>query len=146
MARWKLVTEHYLNVPGTEWEYKETSRETGRQVRRVFPVPLHLDPNENNIADHNYPGEIIVCHVGKGQGRDIEFVGPPTPDMQPLDDEAKAISAKLPQRNQDALYMNSYADGILEGFLKQIANLQSNQVPQQLYQVSAGHGRSNEFA
>lgn len=92
MARWSLMNAHYLNVPGTEWEYKETT-DSGKQGRKIFPVPLHLDPN--NPRDHNYPGEIIVCHEGKGQPKDIVFVGPPTPDMTPLDDEAQAISDSM---------------------------------------------------
>lgn len=91
MARWRLTAAHYLKVPGTEWEYKEVDMTSGRQARKVFPVPLHLDPN--NPSDCNYPGDIIVKQ-GKGEPRDIIFEGPPTPDMEPLDDEAEAISAK----------------------------------------------------
>lgn len=93
MARWRLTAAHYLNVPGTEVEFKETNRETGKQARKVYPVPAHLDPDYP--PDQNYPGEIIVAHEGKSQGRDIIFVGPPTPDMEPLDEEAKAISTSL---------------------------------------------------
>lgn len=91
MARWRLTAAHYLNVPGTEYEYKETDRNTGKQARKVFLVPALLNPDDP--SDCNYPGEIIVCVEGKGQGRDIVFTGPPTPDMEPLDDEAEAISA-----------------------------------------------------
>lgn len=90
MARWRLVNAHYLNVPGTEWEYKEQDRTSGKQARKVFAVPAFLDPRD--AADHNYPGEIVVCHEGKGQGRDITFLGEPTPEMEPMDDEAEAIS------------------------------------------------------
>ena len=92
MARWRLITPHYLRVPGTEWEYKEASH-TGKQVRKVFQVPLYLNPRDP--ADCNYPDEIIVAHAnGKEQVKDIIFEGDPTPDMTPLDDEAKAISAE----------------------------------------------------
>jgi len=91
MARWRLTSAHYLNVPGTEWEYKETDLNSGRQARRIFPVPMYLNPDWQQ--DHNYPGEIIVKQ-GKGEPRDIIFEGPPTPDMEPLDEEAEAISAK----------------------------------------------------
>ena len=90
MARWKLKSAHYLNVPGTEWEYKETDQQTGRQGRKVFNVPRLLNPEDG--GDCNYPGEIIVCYAGKGDPRDIVFVGPPTPEMEPIDAEAKAIS------------------------------------------------------
>jgi len=54
-----------------------------------------MDPNDP--ADCNYPGEIVVCHAGKGQRQDIIFVGNPTPDMEPYDEEAEAISASLRQ-------------------------------------------------
>ena len=102
MARWRLVTGHYLNVlfdgKPAEWEYKETDRNTGRQARRIFPVPVLLDPNDP--ADCNYPGEIIVCHEGKGERKDIIFIGDPTPDMEPYDEEAEAISASLQKKWQ----------------------------------------------
>ena len=44
MARWKLMTAHYLNVAGTKWEYQEVSRVTGKQIRMQLPVPMYLDP------------------------------------------------------------------------------------------------------
>jgi len=101
MARWKLTAPHYLNVPGTEFEYKEVSRETGKQAIKKFPVPLLLNPEDP--GDNNYPGETIVCHAGKGQreanqiirNTDLVFAGPPTPEMEPLDDEARKISDNL---------------------------------------------------
>jgi hypothetical protein len=109
MARWLLTEPHYLNVPGNKWEYKETDRFTGKQLRKELPVPMLLDNRDE--ADWNYtpksgPFEaesglevfdsfgIVVCHAGKGKGRDIVFVGPPTPGMLPIDHEAKAISNK----------------------------------------------------
>lgn len=91
MARWKLITAHYLfgYPPGMdgepiEWEYKEQDRATGRERRKRFKVPFYMDENS------------IVCHEGKGLESDIVFEGPPTHDMIPLDAEAKALSAKLP--------------------------------------------------
>lgn len=90
MARWRLINAHYLNVPGTEWEYKEQDRTTGKQARKVFAVPTFLNPQDG--ADCNYPGEIVVCHEGKGQLKDITFIGEPTPEMEPMDEEAEAIS------------------------------------------------------
>ena len=38
MARWKLMTPHYLNVEGETWEYTENDRQTGRPKRVQFPV------------------------------------------------------------------------------------------------------------
>lgn len=94
MARWRLLNPHYLKVPGTEWEYTEVSRETGKQARVRYPVGLLLNPNDS--ADHNFPGEIIVAHAradgSKYHRNDIVFEGPPTPDMEPVDEEAEKIS------------------------------------------------------
>lgn len=95
MARWRLQSAHYLNVQGSdgvpvEWEYTEQSRLTGKQVRKRFQVPQFLDPKDP--SDHNYPGEIIVCWEDKGAPQDITFFGAPTPEMEPLDAEAEAIT------------------------------------------------------
>lgn len=101
MARWKLMTSHYLNVPNEIWEYQETDRTTGKPVRRQFQVPKLLDVNDPQCwTNHwgnrdNAEGEIIVCHEGKGESRDQPFIGDPTPDMIPLDDEAREISASF---------------------------------------------------
>ena len=89
MARWRLTQKHYLMVPGTQYEYREANN-AGRQIRKVFDVPLFLDPDYP--PDHNYPGEIIVAYAGTTMTKDIIFTGPPTADMTPLDDEAKKIS------------------------------------------------------
>lgn len=94
MARWKLTEGHYLNVPGTEWEYKETDQKTGRQGRKIFPVPMHLNPEDPGDWNYKEEGVIIVCYADKGMPGDIVFEGPPTPAMEPLDDEARAISAE----------------------------------------------------
>lgn len=98
MARWKLTEPHYLNVPGTEWEQVITDRVTQRPIRKKYIVPLHLDPRIESDWTHRdergMDGEIIVCWEGKGLPRDITFAGSPTPGMLPLDDEARAESAK----------------------------------------------------
>ena len=107
MARWKLVTAHYLSCPGTEWEHSETNLQTGKATRKRFSVPRYLDPKDSadwNVRlggskeSGNAVGEIIVCHEGKGMPEDIVFLGDPTPDMIPVDEEAKAISAKFEER------------------------------------------------
>jgi hypothetical protein len=90
---------HYLNVlrlaDGTEgeWVHEETNRTTGRMARKTYKVPCLLDTN--NPQDYNDPEGIIVCFPDKGERTDIAFVGNPTPDMEPLDDEAEEISAKM---------------------------------------------------
>lgn len=131
MARWRLTAAHYLNVPGTEYEYKETDRNTGKQARKVFAVPALLNPDD--VGDQNYRelGELIVCHEGKGQPRDIIFTnangtpGEPTPDMEPLDDEAQAISDSLRSKWQHPIESlasngNDYGAKLVELFQTQI--------------------------
>lgn len=108
MARWKLIEGHYLNSPNVFWEQMETDRETGRQRRKQYPVPIHLDPNCPADWTHKPngghvsmggqsldEGMIIVCWEGKGERKDIVFIGDPTPGMEPFDEEAEQISAAL---------------------------------------------------
>jgi polyhydroxyalkanoate synthesis regulator phasin len=127
--RWRLTTGHYLNVPGTEWEQRETNRETGKQARRVYSVPLLLDPRDP--ADHNYPGEIVVAYEGKGQGRDIIFVGEPTPDMEPLDDEAQALSDSLRSKWNHPIDSldGGYATDIFQKLERQLSTLLAKAQP-----------------
>ena len=103
--RWRLTNPHYLNVAqlpdGTkiEWEHKETARETGRTVRKLYPVPMLLDPKDS--ADHNWPGEIIVTQEAEGahvNPRDLVFFGDPTQEMEPLNAEAEAITEAQRER------------------------------------------------
>ena len=126
MARWRLTDSHYLNVPGTEWEYKETDRETQRQVRKVYEIPLYLNPKER--SDWNYPADeaiIVSDRFDKAHPRDYVFVGPPTPDMEPLDEEAEKISQGYRdsgawQHPIDALNM-TYSQSVLSDFERLIA-------------------------
>ncbi len=126
MARWRLQTSHYLNVEqlpdGTkiEWEHKETARESGRTVRKLYPVPMLLDPRDP--ADHNYPGEIVVANkVSRQFPADIIFFGDPTQDMEALDDEAEAIMAPLRERWAhpiDALPANGSMSSTEQNFMQ----------------------------
>lgn len=101
MARWKLMTGHYLNVPGNEWEYTETNQQTQRPQRMKLSVPKLLDPRDPDCWTRRWgsgitaDGEIVVCHEGKGESGDQVFFGSPTPDMVPLDAEAEEISASF---------------------------------------------------
>lgn len=140
MARWKLMTSHYLNVvDSTKWEYKEVDRATGREKRKQLTVPRFLDVNDpadwtNRFGDNgiskggNGPdgaGDVVVCHPGKGEPRDIEFVGDPTPDMSPLDEEASAISASFEEhwRYKPESADISYSQSMLENFNSQQAEV-----------------------
>ena len=126
--RWRLLQPHYLNVPGTEWEYKEVDRTSGKQARKVYEVPLLLNPNDPN--DYNYPGEIIVCHEGKGQRQDIVFVGPPTPDMEPIDEEAKMLSASMEKGwvhpIESLPEQGGYSQSLLTDFQRQLSEAMAN--------------------
>ena len=97
MARWRLTAPHYLQTEGNQYEHKEIDAETGVQARVMMEVPILLDPNvpANSHRPPNQGRDYIVCHKGKGERRDIVLIGDPTPDMEPLDDEAKGISEAL---------------------------------------------------
>lgn len=131
MARWKLTEKHYLNVPGTRWEFQTVDRMTGRPQRKVYEVPLFLDPeNEQDWTwKDGFDGAVIVCHEGKGEPRDLVFVGDPTPGMLPLDDEATAITAKFSWTPTAGLdedsKSNSYQNQLLMGMIDQMAELQT---------------------
>ena len=141
MARWKLSTAHYINtlVDGSpcEWEYTENDRQTGRLKRRKYSVPQYLDPRDP--ADWNYKwganddveGEIIVCYKGKGNDKDIPFSGDPTPDMIPIDDEAKAISASfenLWRYKPDAEDPGQYSQSLIDNLQEQMSEATSRPV------------------
>jgi len=92
MARWKLLQPHYIVVPDTHWEYKETDQSTGRQGRKLFNVPRYLNPNDPSDFTHPELGAIIVTNGNNPDPRDLKFEGPPTPEMEPIDAEAKKIT------------------------------------------------------
>jgi hypothetical protein len=108
-------------VPENYWEQTETDRETGKQKRKQYPVPTHLDPKDPGVWTHKSgdrhisqggnaftdgeilvswakgykfvrdDGEEFVAKVEPEDRRNLIFVGAPTPGMEPLDDEAKEI-------------------------------------------------------
>ncbi len=140
MARWKLLTSHYLNIPGTTWEYSEVDRTTGKQKRTQFVVPQLLNPEDP--ADWNYKtyglngqvayGEVIVAYEGKGEPKDIIFVGEPTPDMRPLDAEAEEITASFGEKwkrppEQVEGQNGGYAERMIEGFQQELESLRQTQ-------------------
>jgi len=131
MARWYLREAHYLNVPGIEWEYKESDRETGRQARRVYPVPLYLDPKDEKDWTDRENGWIVVSHkYDKAHHKDVVFVGPPTPNMEPIDDEAHQITQGYIDRGAwihpiDSLNM-TYSQSVLSEFEQKLATALAN--------------------
>jgi hypothetical protein len=98
MARWRLTEPHYLlTTDPTKWEYHETDRTTGRQVRKQFDVPRYVHPNDPaDWTERVGPddGYVNVSNGNNAQPKDIIFKGEPTPAMICLDDEARAISGK----------------------------------------------------
>jgi hypothetical protein len=93
MARWRLIAKHYLNVEGTTYRREEQDRETGEQAVLELPVCRFLDPE--NPKDCRSQGDCVVFlkgSEGKPQKGDFVFTGGPTPDMEPLDAEAEAIT------------------------------------------------------
>src|SRR5215467_2829712 len=124
MARWRLTEPHYLKVPGTFWEQNETDRETGRRKRIEHPVPLYLNPSHPSDWTHKpsglghitaggnsfTEGVIIVAYKDKTDDKkDIIFEGDPTPGMEPIDDEAQAISDSFKERWAN---INTFIDGM----------------------------------
>jgi hypothetical protein len=151
MARWALKDKHYLNVPGTEWEYKETDRDTGRQRRMVLQVPLYLDPKDS--ADWNDRVNEMVVVTNKfdsAHPNDHVFIGDPTPDMEPLDDEANNITQSFIDRGAwihpiDSLNM-TYSQSILSGLEQQIVQaVKDNVKVAQVPNVSASSVTKKQF-
>ncbi len=137
MARWKLGSSHYLNtVQSEQWEYVEEGRRKG-PLRKRFNVPRLLDINDPKCftsvwgPTNDLEGEIIVCFPGRGNDTDIEFIGDPTPEMFPLDDEARAISAKF--ENHWKYKPDSevpFSQSLVEGMQAEMASKQA--APQQV--------------
>lgn len=122
MARWALRQKHYLKVEGTRWRYEETDRETGERNEQEFPVPRLLDPD--SPRDCRTAGQCVVAYKGSEVRGDWVFTGPPTPDMEPLDDEAKALSAgwepKWANPISDLPSQGGFSDALLAGLEKQL--------------------------
>jgi len=116
MARRKLSTAHYLHtVEQTEWEQVETTM-TGKQLRKRFPVPTFIDIGAT------------VATPNTGQGDDIEFLGTPTPDMVPLDDEAQAYSDKMAEIWRQGEY-GVGTEAVLNNLSKQMATAMATGQP-----------------
>lgn len=132
MARWRLVCAHYLNTdPPQHWEYKEIDRSTGKQVTRRFEVPSLIDPNDPGDCNHKDGmgnGEVVVAMAGKTDNvRDIIFIGPPTPDMVPLDKEAEEISASFASKWKHPIESlpGNYSETLLNDLQTEVAKVQA---------------------
>lgn len=92
MARWKVTAKHYIHAEQygqpTEWERQETNQQTGRMFRKTYKVPMFIDP-EDPLCLNRFEGICVVARRGTEKPGDIVFEGPPTIDMEPLDEEAE---------------------------------------------------------
>lgn len=138
MARWKLLQPHYLNIPGTTWEYRETDRTTGRPIRREFPVPTFLHPEDASYWNYKTsPEEGYIAVATKPSDefpKDLIFSGSPTPDMEPLDDEARAITDSLKSKWGDGPIeglpaQGGYSQSLLDNLQRQAAEAQTKPQP-----------------
>jgi len=125
-----------MTDPPVEWEHREVSRETGKQTTMKLKVPRLLEPKDP--GDWTEGEDIVVCNGNNPQRRDIIFVGDPTPDMEPIDDEAKKITKEFIDSGKwkKPEFGVEYGEQLIQSFMEQIVKLQNAPVPVQ--PVSAG--------
>lgn len=137
VARWRLMGPHYLSVVDNKWEYSELDQITGRALRKQYDVPRLFDPKDG--SDCNYPGEIIVSNAPNN--RDYQFFGSPTPDMEPLNEAAEAISEAEKHKwihPIESLPGQDFGEALLEQFQRQIDKLATNPNATPVQAVSKG--------
>lgn len=121
MARWRVTAKHYLLAKqfgeDTTWVREETNRDTGRAFRRTFSVPLYIDPEDPTCINRNI-GYCVVATEGSEMPGDITLLSPCTPDMEPLDDDAKRITAEESKKWKDPI--NSLPISIGDDFGNQL--------------------------
>lgn len=149
MARWRVTAKHYINAKqfgeDTTWVREETNRDTGRAFRRTFAVPLYIDP-EDPICINKNTGFCVVATEGTEMPGDIIILSPPTPDMEPMDDEAKAITKAESVKWKDPINSlpiqigDDFGAQLLAALTSQFNNV--NQVPS----TSLKGASSNEVA
>lgn len=143
MARWELTDKHYIhgNWPGEDknsWQFTETNMETGRVARKLFTVPAFLEKG-------------IIVSQGERHPREFEFLGPPTPEMLPLDDDAEAISAQhrskwmAPMDGFPTQGPGGFNDAVLQRLTDALDNISRNQPIQQQTAVPVGSVSRAEF-
>ena len=129
MARWRLVKEHYIHAcpqdmldEGIQWEYKETDRVSGRERRKRFNVPMWCETGA------------VVATKKSAQPGDYIYEGSPTPEMEPLDAEAQAITdewkpkwqAPMSEAGLNEAFSNA---AMLNMLVAKLAEVQTSQVP-----------------
>lgn len=102
MARFKLVGKAYLDL-GEEWEHTEmTQGPQGRSHRHRFRVHSFVDTDPMSPtfdpSRYNYPNEfILTTKPDPRYPQDVVLYSKPNHEMIPLDAEAEAILAAIPQ-------------------------------------------------
>lgn len=139
MARWRLMESAYLNVEGdrkAEWEYKEISRQNGREIKKKFSVPTLLDPKSADDWTHRESpfedGIIVLSNGNNPHPKDIIYKGPLFPAMEPIDDEARELSAAY---NKTIVQIDgrddaTYSERLLDKFIEQLADAQATATQQ----------------
>lgn len=95
MARFKLNAAHYLNVPGTEWEQIEVTAQ-GKQARHRYKVHRYLDPlNGEDFTDKINGWIVVTTKEDSLHPSDLVFIGLPSNEMEPLDEDAKALLSRM---------------------------------------------------
>lgn len=133
MARWQIISPHYLNVTGAqkcEWQYTEVDRTNGRKKTKNFPVPTLLDPDDPSMWTEvrgRDDGRIIVSNGDNPGDNDIIFLGDPTPDMIPIDDDAKKVTASFSSKWKHPIesLSGTYGDQLIMQFQGELAKVQS---------------------
>lgn len=147
MARWKLVEPHYIHAERDgaqpEWIYKEINRANGREIQKKYIVPMHLDPRSssdwNDWPDGpNGDGIVVVTDGKNAKQRDIILVPdkkgnlPITHGMEPLDDEARAITAEYTKTHPflEGREEATYSERLLDKFIEQLADVKTSATTQ----------------
>lgn len=147
MARWKLTGKGvYLHAnqfgQPTEWQREEINVQTGRAFRKTLKVPMYIHPDDP-FCINRLLGFCVVATIGSAQPGDIEiFDFKPTPDMEPLDEEAQAMSDA--ERANWVNPIDGLQANIGEDFATQLLNalqLQSNKL-----NVGGGQSSSGEVS
>src|SRR6266849_5825322 len=96
MPRWKLTAKHYLHAlqsgQPSEWQREENNVQSGRAFRKTYPVPMFIDPDDPHCINRHL-GYCVIATEGSDQPGDLIVSNfKPTPDMEPLDEEARQLS------------------------------------------------------
>lgn len=152
MAKWKLTADHFLNVicdnfgEKINYEYSETDTQTNRVRRRSWDVPMFI-PKESIVTNSE---DVFNAFSGDVRERPIVFKGDPTPEMMPLDDEAREISAKFEPKWRHAIeslpanHGETFSASLIAGFEKLLTEASKNSAP--LPNVSAKSVDPDAFA